>query len=171
MECVGLDVRSFREVTSAGKVTRKPVGERMHRLDATTWRAVHPLIPAERASYGSEFLPAFAAGELAGMPDEARAAAAELAGAFAEGPSRRRSLDLEHFRKVAELYAQAVAAGRPDPSRAVQSAYPWASRGAVRKWVARCRELKLLPPTGERRASRAQDLESRQQSRKGRGKQ
>jgi hypothetical protein len=63
----------------------------------------------------------------------------------------QRGHSINHYRAVADVYRTAAAQGRHDPSRAVAEEFR-VNRGTARKWVARARELGLLPPTSPRRA-------------------
>ena len=57
----------------------------------------------------------------------------------------------EHFARVAQVYTDAISAGRSDPRQAVKewaaTAKKNASSSAVAKWIARARKMGLLAPT------------------------
>jgi hypothetical protein len=52
----------------------------------------------------------------------------------------------EHWQKVADVYRTAFAGKRLTPTRAVARRFK-VSQSAAAKWVAKCRDLGLLPPT------------------------
>lgn len=68
--------------------------------------------------------------------------------------------DATHFAQVAEVYIEAARAGQ-HPTAAVREHFT-VSRSAAAKWVARCRDMGLLPPT-ERGKPRAVDPEGKEQ--------
>ena len=60
----------------------------------------------------------------------------------------------EHWQKVADVYREAFAGGRLTPTRAVARRFK-VSDSAAAKWVAKCRQLGLLPPTTRGKARAA----------------
>jgi hypothetical protein len=73
----------------------------------------------------------------------------------------------EHFEKVARVYSEAFAAGTQTvaPTVAVRKRFR-VSYAAAAKWVARCRQMGLLPPTERGKASAALIKRTRTRRRK-----
>jgi hypothetical protein len=61
-------------------------------------------------------------------------------------PGRRPLYGLDHFEEVARIYRDAIADLDPAPRRRVKERMNTSLSNAA-KWIARCRELGLLPPT------------------------
>ena len=92
----------------------------------------------------------------AGHDAEAFREAADAQVRALQSPGRRRIYDTDHWDEVAKVYREAWSFNDPAPTRAVQEhfASKWrakVSRNQAGKWVSKCRELGLLPPTEKRK--------------------
>jgi hypothetical protein len=65
----------------------------------------------------------------------------------------RRWITREHLEEVARLYEEALELGNPAPTRSVAESMH-AARSTAAKWVMRCRDEGLLPPTDRKRRRR-----------------
>lgn len=71
------------------------------------------------------------------------------------GPGRPPAYGAEHYERVATIYSQAQREGR-SPTKAVAEEMAGgysAGKWAAMKWVAKCRDLGLLPPTVKGKAA------------------
>jgi hypothetical protein len=59
---------------------------------------------------------------------------------------RRATYGREHYERVAAIYLEALQSGQ-SPTKAVEREIPGATSAQATKWVARARQLGLLPPT------------------------
>jgi len=150
MECVGVDIRTFRQATIGGRTTR---------LARTEPRAIgaadiRSLRLAEVVAEAREKIAAFL---FAPTGDEAWDATPWAAGQrekWEPKPGRPPIYGPDHFAEVARVYREAYAEGRT-PTRAVARRFD-ATQAAAAKWVARCRSMGLLPATTQGRARSAE---------------
>lgn len=148
LECVGLDVRSFRArpVIKEGTPVmeyRPGVGGQPVPVTANLFRSLPVAFLARTARRDLGDLARFASTQPDRTPAQRRALR-EVAGQLAASP--RRILDDDHFARVAEVYQQAWASGDSAPTKAVAEQLK-ASRPAAAKWVARARAMGLLGET------------------------
>ena len=68
------------------------------------------------------------------------------------GPGRPAAYSTEHYERVAAIYQRALRENRP-PTLAVAEEMAGGSKSAAGKWIAKCRELALLPPTVKGKAA------------------
>lgn len=92
---------------------------------------------------------------LSGFSDAQQRAAAKRLKALTlpstRSPGRPAIYTVDHWEKVAAAYTKALRAGQ-SPTDVVRQEF-MVSRSAAVKWVARCRELGLLPPTTKGKAA------------------
>lgn len=142
VECIGVDVRTFRWKGEPHPARRLPRTE-PRPITTTDLRGLRlaEIIEVERAKL-ARFL-------FADSGDEDWDATPWAAGVVEawepKARGRPRIYGPEHFAEVARVYREADARSRT-PTRAVARHFG-VSQAAAAKWVARCRELGLLPPT------------------------
>ena len=68
------------------------------------------------------------------------------------GPGRPASYDRRYYERVAEVYTRALREGRP-PTKSVAEEMAGGSKSAATKWVAKARDLGLLPKTAKGKAA------------------
>ena len=150
-DCVGVDFRSFITKRGAeGEPTAHVVQDELAVVTTAAWRGfpVQRMI-AEARTQLDEFI-----GLKAGLEDDPELA--ERIRAVSKGlRGRRARYGKEHFESVAHVYKTAYAASE-SPTQAVATVFH-VSHSAAAKWVAKCRELHLLPPTSRGRAAARQD--------------
>jgi len=150
LECVGLDVRSFRArpVVKDGEAVmeyRPPLGGGQPvPVTANLFRSLPVAFLARTARRGLGDLAMSEATQPGRTADERRTLR-KVAGQLAESP--RRILDDAHFARVAEVYQQAWNSGDHAPTKAVADQMKAPSRSAAAKWVARARAMGLLGET------------------------
>jgi len=118
--------------------------------------AIHPIPGAERPLSAVQLRRCVAVGGVIPKAVELLAKERALPGLEVDVDELRQLPDLgmrsggrlsaEHFVRVAMVYAQAVAAKRRDPTRAVAERFG-VSRNTAAKWVVRARKLDLLTKT------------------------
>ena len=149
LECVGLDVRSFRArpVVKDGEAVmeyRPPLGGGQPRpVTANLFRSLPVAFLARTARRDLGDLAMYVADQ-PGRTTAQRQTLRTVAGQLAESP--RRVLDDDHFARVAEIYRRAWSTGDSAPTKAVAEQMK-ASRSAAAKWVARARAMGLLGET------------------------
>ncbi|BEP13274.1 hypothetical protein acdb102_15850 [Acidothermaceae bacterium B102] len=133
-------------------------------VNATLWRSL-PIgtVIADARRLRFDATGGVLAGELSDNPDPDgtwRDHFRRTSAPWAEAqPGRPVDLQADHYRAVAAIYSTAHAEGRP-PLQAV-SAHWSCSRPTASRWVARARELELLPATERGRARGNAELVAR----------
>lgn len=140
LECVGLDVRSFKE--HQGELI--PLGDHLERLSASLLRE----IPVASKVTAARSILGFAARRKAKQsrtPARTRRALER----FDPSAVRRPAYSDDHWQEVAEVYRAAwQVAGRP--TKAVRDHFH-VSQSTAAKWVTTCRARELLPRTDQGR--------------------
>lgn len=146
-ECVGLDVRSFKEAGESDDKRKVPLrpGASYQVLTASLMRSLPVATLVRNNRQGLADIAAHVAADPA-TSAEIREMLTERAGELRS--STRRLHDADHFGRVAAIYSRAWEAGDP-PTRAVAKEMN-ATRSAAAKWVARARQLGLLGRTEQR---------------------
>lgn len=149
-ECVGFELTLLE-------------GKDVEPISATLMRSVPVMRLVSRARYerweraGGAVLDALDDGQELDIGPSYEADLRRAAGSWQERrPGRPATLDLEHYRAVAEVYSAAHAAGTP-PLVAVQEGWRVA-RPTASRWVAAARDRGLLPSTERGKAKGNADM-------------
>jgi hypothetical protein len=146
-ECVGLDVRSFKEAGEGEGKRKVPLrpGASYQVVTASVIRSLPVATLVRSNRQGLADIAAHVAADPA-TSAENREMLTERAAELRS--STRRLYDAEHFAQVAAIYSKAWEAGDA-PTRAVAEQMK-ATRSAAAKWVARARQLGMLGKTDQR---------------------
>lgn len=159
-ECVGLDVRSFKEtVTESGDRVTQPVGGALTPVSASLVRSLPVAGLVTSAVKDFAHLLGWTADGEEGTNPQARQAARDALPRYERHQGSRTYWTRERLAEVADVYAQALAL-KQRPTQAVAGTFNLSPSMAA-KLVGRCRKEGLLDPTTPGKAGGAKPRRKR----------